>query len=223
MQKIDLPKSIQHGIATNGEVICLHYRKRDTKTPSIFVLVDVSKSMESHAQFFLRIARSFVQVLNARVFVFHTAITEVTDLMTRDSARIQEKINAVTFGFGSGTSIGTNLEKFIEIVQKKSFQSSRGIHQKDIVYVLSDGYDTDPPELMLKNIQKIRRYGASVYWLHPTKKIPQSEAIKMSKAYINDFLAIDQLGSLNHIVELSPNGFLKNSKNKLKVELWDVY
>ena len=81
--------------------------------------------METHAQLFLRIARAFVGVLDARVFVFHTRLAEVTPLLQRDSARVQEKINAVTAGFGGGTRIATSLADFHRVHAKG--QLGRGV------------------------------------------------------------------------------------------------
>jgi uncharacterized protein with von Willebrand factor type A (vWA) domain len=102
-QRIDIPATIRLSLATDGELLRLKRKQRDLRKPRIYVLVDVSKSMESHAAFFLRIGRVFHQLLNARVFVFHTRLTEVSALLTSRAGRIQEKINAVTFGFGGGT------------------------------------------------------------------------------------------------------------------------
>ena len=63
--------------------------------------------MEVHAQFFLRLCRAFVEVLDARAFVYHTRLAEVTPLMKQRSDRVQEIVNAVPFGFGGGTRIGS--------------------------------------------------------------------------------------------------------------------
>jgi uncharacterized protein with von Willebrand factor type A (vWA) domain len=192
-------------------------KQRKTIPPKIFILVDVSKSMESHAQFFLRMARSFCQVLDARVFVFHTSLIEVSALMKRDSGRVQEKINAVAFGFGGGTRIATNLKHFL--VQSQLGPSGnriKGVSKRDIVYVLSDGYDTDPPEETLEAILAIRKTGAELFWLHPTVGEPQSVAMQMSKGSISGFMAVSHLNSLNGLVDLT----LKKSQhsvNNMKV------
>jgi len=203
-QKLDLRNSIRRASSTAGELIQLIRKDRKTIPPKVFILVDVSKSMESHAQFFLRMARSFCQVLDARVFVFHTSLIEVSALMKRDSSRVQEKINALTFGFCGGTRIASNLSAFIK---QSGLGSSgnriRGLGKRDLVYVLSDGYDTDPPQQTLGAIQAIRRKGAELFWLHPTIKIPESEAIQYSKDAISGFMAVSHLASLEGLVDLS--------------------
>ena len=51
-QRIDLPSTIRQGLSTGGELIKLKRKQRDEIMPRFYVLVDVSKSMESHAPFF---------------------------------------------------------------------------------------------------------------------------------------------------------------------------
>jgi uncharacterized protein with von Willebrand factor type A (vWA) domain len=165
--------------------------------PRIYVLVDVSKSMEAHAPFFLRIGRAFSQVLHARVFVFHTRISEITQLLNRNSGRVQEKINAVTFGFGGGTKIATNMETFLKV------HVGRALGSRDLVYVLSDGYDTDPPEETERAIKAVRQRGAKLFWLHPNKEVPSSQAMQRSRHLISGFMAVNTLQSLDNLVNLN--------------------
>lgn len=195
-KRIDLPKSMRQGMSTSGEIIKLSMKKRSDILPRIYVLVDVSKSMESHAPFFLRIARAFCLILHARVFVFHTRLAEITPLLKNNSGRVQEKINAVTFGFGGGTKIAANLETFLKMYAK------RALGRKDIVYILSDGYDTDAPEQTRDALMALRNRGATIYWLHPTVAIPQSAAIDLSREYIHAFMSVDNLNSLEKLADL---------------------
>lgn len=196
MQRIDVPSTIRQGISTGGELLKLKWKKRDQIMPRIYVLIDVSKSMESHAPFFLRIGRAFGQVLGARVLVFHTRISEITQLLKRNSGRVQEKINAVTFGFGGGTKIASNLSSFLRVY------AGRALGSRDLVYVLSDGYDTDLPEDTERAIKAIRQRGAKILWLHPTVELPGSEAMLRSRHLINGFLAVNTLQSLDKLVHL---------------------
>jgi uncharacterized protein len=218
---LDFRQSIRKATSTGGELIQLSMKERKSILPNIYILVDVSKSMETHAQFFLRLARSFSQVLNARVFVFHTRLIEVTPLMKRDSGRVQEKINAVTFGFGGGTKIASNLEAFLE--QSKLGPSGnrvRSITRRDIVYVLSDGFDTDPPEKTAAVISRVRKKGAELFWLHPTKDIPQSQAIQMSQDMITGFMAVNNLASLEGLVDLTLKRSTLSNKSLQKESIW---
>jgi uncharacterized protein with von Willebrand factor type A (vWA) domain len=215
--KIDLRESIRHAMGTAGELIQLQTKKRKTVMPKVFILVDVSKSMESHAPFFLRMARSFCQIMNARVFVFHTSLIEVTALLKKNSGRVQEKINTVTFGFGGGTRIASNVQTFLTQCQHgPNGQRIRGLGRHDIMFVLSDGYDTDSPEALPKVLQSVKQMGVDVFWLHPTVEVPQSLAIQASQPYIAGFMAVSHLNSLEGLVDLTLKR--KNHDHAFKIE-----
>lgn len=201
--RIDLRESIRKAHGTAGEVIRLQMRARQTVMPKVYILVDVSHSMETHAQFFLRMARSFCQVMQARAFVFHTSLIEVTDLLRRNSGRVQEKINSVSFGFGGGTKIASNLQSFIEQARRgANGQRIRGLGRRDLVFVLSDGYDTDPADELSTAVQRVRRAGAALYWLHPTVDVPQSRAMQLAGPYISGFLSVSHINSLEGLIDL---------------------
>lgn len=201
--RIDLRESIRLAMGTGGELIRLQTRARKVVPPKVFILVDVSQSMETHAQFFLRMARSFCQVLQARAFVFHTSLIEVTELLKRNSGRVQEKINSVAFGFGGGTKIASNLKRFIELASHGSNgQRIRGLRRGDLVFVLSDGFDTDPADQLAQAVQAVNNTGAKLFWLHPTVTVPQSRAMHDAKEHISGFLSVNHLNSLEKLVDL---------------------
>jgi uncharacterized protein with von Willebrand factor type A (vWA) domain len=126
--------------------------------------------METHAQLFLRIARAFVGAAGARVFVFHTRLAEVTPLLQRDSAAVQEKVNTVTAGFGGGTRIATSIADFVGVHARA--QLGRGAR----VWVLSDGFDADEPQRLAQELARVRQRGARLTWFHPTAAPPASQA-----------------------------------------------
>ena len=167
------------------------------RQPRVVVLVDVSRSMEVHAQFYLRLSRAFVEVMDARALVFHTSVADVTPLMKRRSERVQEKVNAVTFGFGGGTRIASCLQTALKLhLERKALQ--RG----DYFLVFSDGYDTDPPDDLAAVLAQVRARGARVCWLHPTVQAPQSEALLRAASQVHRFMPAHNLASLARLPDL---------------------
>ena len=81
---------------------------------------------------------------------------------------------------------------------------------------MSDGFDTDPPEKTREAIMAIRRKGAELFWLHPTKEVPQSQAIQMSIEWVSGFMAVSHLASLEGLVDLTlkKSSFIHQSKQK---------
>ncbi len=194
--RIHLRRSLRAALATGGELVALHHVRRQRRQPRVAVLVDVSRSMEVHAQFFLRLARAFVEVMDARAFVFHTQAAEVTPLMKRRSLRVQEKINAVTFGFGGGTRIASSLHETLHT------HLGRALGRGDLFLVFSDGYDTDEPGALAAVLAQVRARGARVGWLHPTAQVPTSAAMELAAAQVTRFLPAHNLASLARLPEL---------------------
>jgi len=194
--QIHLRRSLRAALATGGELVQLHHVRRQRRQPRVVVLVDVSRSMEVHAQFFLRLSRAFVEVMDARAFVFHTRLAEVTPLMKRRSDKVQEKVNAVTFGFGGGTRIASCLHEALHT------HLGRGLHRGDLFLVFSDGYDTDEPEALAAVLAQVRARGARVGWLHPTVQVPRSAAMELAAQHVTRFLPAHNLASLARLPEL---------------------
>lgn len=169
--RLDLRRTLRASLRTGGVPVAPVWRAARRERPRLFVLVDVSRSMETHAQLFLRIARAFVQAMSARVFVFHTRLAEVTPLLRSDSAAVQEKVNAVTAGFGGGTRIATSVDDFHRVHARAQLGRSAR------VWVLSDGFDADPPEHLAAALRQVRGHGARITWLHPGPAAPASAAM----------------------------------------------
>jgi uncharacterized protein len=193
---IHLRRSLRASMATGGELVKLQHVRRQRRPPRVVVLVDVSRSMEVHAQFFLRLMRAFVEVMDARAFVFHTRLAEVTPLMKRRSERMNDKITAISFGFGGGTRIASCLHEALHQ------HVSRGFGRGDLFLVFSDGFDTDAPEALAEVLAQVRARGARVCWLHPTAQIPQSAAMALARCHVTRFMPAHNLASLERLPDL---------------------
>ncbi len=198
--RLDMRRTLRASLRTGGLPLHPAWRTPRREAPRLFVLVDVSRSMETHAQFFLRVARAFVTAMKARVFVFHTRLAEVTPLLRSDSATVQEKVNAVTAGFGGGTRIATSLADFRAVHARAQLaRSSR-------VWVLSDGFDADPPQRLAEELRGVRQRGARIAWLHPGPRVPASGAMTAAIAdgLVERFHRLDSLADLARLADLLP-------------------
>ena len=189
-QRLDLRQTLRRSVAWGGELMQPAWKVKRVEPPRLFILADVSRSMESHAALFLRVARAFALEADARVFVFHTRLAEVTSYMQRDTPAIQEKVNAVTAGFGGGTRIAASLQDFAR--QHARAQLNRGSR----VWVFSDGFDTDEPELLSAAMQEVRAHGARITWFHPTRQVPAAAAVQQARRCIERFVPFASLADL---------------------------
>lgn len=194
--RLDVRRTLRASLKTGGVPFSPVWLARRRERPQVYLLVDVSRSMETHARLFLRIARAFVGVLDARVFVFHTTLAEVTRLLSRDSGRVQEKVNAVLAGFGGGTRIATGVGEFLDV------HAGRALTRFSRVLILSDGFDSDPDPDLGRQLARIKRRGARIYWLHPTIGRPQSRAVAQAAGLIDAFAPVHDLESLARVQTL---------------------
>ena len=192
--RLDLRRTLRASLRTGGVPVNPVWRAPRREKPKLFILVDVSRSMETHAQLFLRIARAFVLssagAAGARVFVFHTRLAEITPLLQRDSAAVQEKINAVTAGLGGGTRIATSLQDFHRVHARAQLTRSAR------VWVLSDGFDADAPECLAQELAAVRGRGARITWFHPSPNVPASAAMQEARPLIDRFVRLNSLRDL---------------------------
>jgi uncharacterized protein with von Willebrand factor type A (vWA) domain len=136
--------------------------------------------------------------MQARVFVFHTRLAEVTPLLRSDSAAVQEKVNAVTAGFGGGTRIATSLNDFHQVHARAQLGRSAR------VWVLSDGYDADPPEQLGAALRAIRGRGARIRWFHPGERPAASQAllaVQGERGLVERFARLNSLADLARLAE----------------------
>lgn len=195
-RRLDLRRTLRASLRSGGLPLAPVWRAPRRERPRLFILVDVSRSMQTHAQFFLRIARAFVQAAQARVFVFHTRLAEVTPLLQRDSAAVQEKVNAVTAGFGGGTRIAASLADFHAVHARA--QLGRGAR----VWLLSDGYDADPPPQLAEQLAHVRGRGARVTWFHPGPARPASAALQGCEGLVERYIPLRSLRDLQQALPL---------------------
>lgn len=192
-RRLDLRRTLRASLRTGGEPVHPVWRAPRRERARLFILVDVSRSMETHAQLFLRVARAFVSAMNARVFVFHTRLAEVTPLLRSDSAAVQEKVNAVTAGFGGGTRIATSVADFHAVHARAQ------LTRRARVWLLSDGFDADDPERLADELVRVRGRGARIDWFHPSERPPASQAmarVNEQRGLIERFHRLNSLSDL---------------------------
>lgn len=192
-RRLDLRRTLRTSLRTGGLPLHPVWRAPRRERPRLFILVDVSRSMETHAQLFLRIARAFVTAMDARVFVFHTRLAEVTPLLRSDSAAVQEKVNAVTAGFGGGTRIASSVADFHAVHARAQ------LTRRARVWLLSDGFDADEPQRLVEELARVRGRGARIAWFHPSERPPASQAVAQVVAHgglVEGFHRLNRLGDL---------------------------
>jgi uncharacterized protein with von Willebrand factor type A (vWA) domain len=160
------------------------------------VLLDVSGSMRLYSRYFLAFLRGLIgRWLKADAFLFHTRLVRVSEALSeRDPSRAMARLSLLAEGFGGGTKIATSVKMFNDRFAKETLGS------RAVVIVISDGYDTDPPEALAAQLARLKRRARRLVWLNPLlgwkDYAPVARAMAVALDYIDCFAAAHSLASL---------------------------
>lgn len=161
--RLDLRRIARASVATGGEPIRLYRRSQPDRPARIMALCDVSGSMTIYARIFLAFLKGLMRSdLTADAYLFHTRLVRVTDaLRDRDALRSVAKLSLMAEGFGGGTRIGAALDSF------NALYARHAVGGRTVVLILSDGYDTDPPERIAAALARLKKRRCRIVWLNP--------------------------------------------------------
>lgn len=189
---LDLRKTSQSLVRFAGDGLIPHWQTHRRETPQIVMVIDVSRSMESYAAFYLRLARAFARLLPVRVFVFHVRYAEISELLRRDNPQIQEKIDAVTAGFQGGTKIASSLKSIC------FDEKAVSLNRRTRVWVFSDGYDTNEPTALRDVLKRIRGRGAAIEWFYPNKTVVgMSQCVRLARDLVKSWYSAGNLSEID--------------------------
>src|SRR5262249_56721162 len=116
--------------------------RRKDKPLRVVVLLDVSGSMNPYSSLFLRFMHGVLtHFREADAYVFHTRLVHISEaLRERDAQRAVERLTLISAGVGGGTRIGGSLAAF------NRWHARRGLHARTFVMIVSECYDTRPPQ-----------------------------------------------------------------------------
>src|SRR5262249_17784234 len=159
-RRLDLRRTIHRSISHGGTPLELVWRRRKPKPLRLVILLDASGSMSLYTAFFLRFIHGVIDAFReAEAFVFHTRLVHVSDsLRERDATRAIQRLSLMAEGIGGGTRIGESLATF------NRWHARRVIHSRTAVMILSDGYDTGPPEQLAQEMRRLRRRCRRIIW-----------------------------------------------------------
>ena len=163
--RLHFRKTIRHSLATGGEPLRLLRKQRPDRTRKIVALCDVSGSMSVYSRVFLAFLAGLMRAdAKADAYLFHTRLVRITEaLRDKDTMRAIGRMSLMADGFGGGSKIGPSLMRFADTYAK------RFVDGRSVVLILSDGFDTEPPQQMAEALEKLRKRGCKLMWLNPLK------------------------------------------------------
>lgn len=193
---LDLRRTIRRNLAKGGEPFDLLKKRRPEHPVSLVLLLDVSGSMRVYSRYLLAFARGLIgSWLKADAFCFHTRLIHISDaLRERDRLRAMDRLSLMVEGFGGGTRIAGALQAFNDRYAREALNS------RSVVIMMSDGYDTNSPEALVRELQRLKRRARRLVWLNPLlgwrDYAPVARAMAAAMPYIDCFAAANTLQSL---------------------------
>jgi uncharacterized protein with von Willebrand factor type A (vWA) domain len=162
-RRLDLRRVIHNSIRFGGTPMKLAYRKRWPKPLRLVVILDASGSMSLYSAFFVRFIRGVLDHFReAEAFVFHTRLIHISAaLRERDTEKALERMALMASGWDGGTKIGESLATF------NRGYAANVINSRTAVIIVSDGYDTGPPERLAAEMGQLKRRAKRIVWLNP--------------------------------------------------------
>ena len=194
--RLHFRKIIRRSLATGGEPIHLLKKRRPDRTRNIVTLCDVSGSMSVYAQVFLAFIAGVMRAdQKADAYLFHTRLVRITEaLRDRDAMREIGRMSLMADGFGGGSKIGACLDRFVSSYAKLF------VDRRSVVVILSDGYDTDQPQVISKALKKLQNRGCRVIWMNPLKGwrnyAPVTAGMKAALPHLDLFATANTLSDL---------------------------
>lgn len=195
-RRIDLRATIRKNIGVGGILVSLRFRDRKPKPLRLIVLLDASGSMEMYTAVFTRFIHGVLDHFHeAEAFVFHTRLAHISAAMKEKNAtRALERMSLMTQGVGGGTRIGDSLATF------NQWHAKRILNSRSCVMIFSDGYDTGEPEVLSRELQRLRRRCRRIAWLNPMAGWqgyqPDAKAMQLAMPYLDLFAPAHNLDSL---------------------------
>lgn len=190
-----LRKSMKHG----GEIIQLYYSLPKKNNTKLFLLCDVSRSMDLYSIFLITFIYAFQQVFrNIETFVFSSRLYRVSGYLKEgDFNKAVEKMMQEVDQWSGGTRIGECLYEFVS-------NYSRKIDRNSLVMILSDGIDLGDAALTRAAMKKIHRKAKHIIWFNPLAGHPdyrpETRAMKAALPFIDVLIPLYDLESLKSMI-----------------------
>jgi uncharacterized protein with von Willebrand factor type A (vWA) domain len=205
----DLRRTLRQNLKYGGEVLGWVHRQPKYRPRPLVIIADISGSMERYTRLLLHFIYSLTMGCSQNVesFVFSTRLTRITrQLRDRDVDRALREVSRWVPDWSGGTRIGEALKTF-------NFDWARRVLGRGaVVLIISDGWNRGDLDLLEHEMARLQRSCHRLIWLNPLLGSPNYEpltrGIRTALPYIDDFLPVHNLASLEdlaeHLASLSP-------------------
>lgn len=196
-KRIDLRQTMRASRATGWETLRLARTRQRRRERRIVLVCDVSRSMQAYATIYLHLMRATVlrqSRIRPEVFAFSTSLTRLTAVLSHRSPEVAlARANAKVIDRYGGTHLGRSIGALLAPPHGNALRGA-------VVIVASDGWDSDPPEVLEHALARVRRRADRLIWLNPRVAAPGFQPLAGSMAaalpYCDDLLPAHSLAGL---------------------------
>jgi uncharacterized protein len=198
--RIDFRQTMKSSRGTGWEPLLLARTRRRCRPRRVVLVCDVSRSMQPYATIYLHLMRATAlrrAGLRPEVFAFSTSLTRLTAVLSHRSPEVAlARANAkVTDRYG-GTHLGRSVAGLLSPPHGSTLRGA-------VVIIASDGWDTDPPEVLERALTRVRRRAELLVWLNPraahAQFRPLAESMAAAMPYCDVFLPAHSLTGLRQL------------------------
>jgi uncharacterized protein with von Willebrand factor type A (vWA) domain len=164
---LDVRATLRASHRTGGDPVRQVRRRRRKRHRSLVVLCDVSGSMEPYSRAFLLFLHGAVGGAHAEAFVFATRLTRLTRALRGPQPDLAIAAAAAAApDWSGGTRIGAALAEFNDKYGR------RGLARGAVVVIVSDGWEVGYPQVVAREMARLRRLAHRIVWVNPRKAAP---------------------------------------------------
>lgn len=199
-KRVDLRATMRQSRETGWETMRVARTRARAHPRRVVLVCDVSRSMQPYATVYLHLMRAAAlrhRGIRPEVFAFSTSLTRLTAALSHRSAEVAlAKANAkVTDRYG-GTRVGHCVGELLAAPHGNVLRGA-------VVIIASDGWDSDPPEILDRALARVRRRAQTLVWLNPRAAHPDFRPLAGSMAaampYCDHFLPAHSLTGLKEL------------------------
>ena len=161
--RLDIRRTLRRNLATGGFPVRRLFAVPRTEPLDLVIFHDISHSMAWNNPLLFRFARGLVRAFDrAEAFAFHTSLFPVTDIYRQQSIdTMRAKLESNNRLWMGGTRIGESLAAF------HANHARRVLKPASVVIVISDGFDSNDPGLLLQALDELKAGCRKIIWLNP--------------------------------------------------------
>ena len=201
-KRIDVRASMRSARQTGWEVLRLQRTRARYRPRRVVLVCDVSRSMQPYATIYLHLMRAAAlrqKGVRPEVFAFSTSLTRLTPTLSHRSAEVAlARANAKVVDRYGGTHLGRCIGGLLAAPHGSTLRGA-------LVIIASDGWDSDPPDVLEHALARVRRRAAMVVWLNPRAAQPGFKPLAGSMAaalpYCDLFLPAHSIDGLRELFD----------------------